>query len=240
VSALVVIGSVRGAPGVTTASLLIAGAIERSLLVEADVSGGVLAARYGLGREPGLTTLAAEPSAAHRWQEHAQSAGGVAVLVGPDAPDAAEALWRSAGLRLGTALTGCEADLVVADLGRLGRHSPLMGGADLIALVARPTIEQLVTLSHHVPRLRGISRARIGIVLTGRGPYRSEDVADALQVEVLGELPDDPAAADALSGARSSGWSRSRLARASIGLADTVARAARVQRTFASTEVVPS
>ncbi|QYG94405.1 hypothetical protein HC251_19500 [Iamia sp. SCSIO 61187] len=237
-SALVVLGSARGAPGVTTASLLIAGAIQGSLLVEADVAGGVLAARYGLGREPGLTTMAAEPSEEHRWQEHAQSAGGVAVLVGPDAPDAAEALWRGAGLRLGTALTRCDADLVVADLGRLGRRSPLVGAADLILLVARPTIEHLVTLSHHVPRLRDGSRARIGMVLTGRGPYRADEIADALQVEVVGELPDDPAAADALSGARTSGLSRSRLARASIGLADTVARSARVQRTFSSPEVV--
>ncbi|WCO66312.1 hypothetical protein PO878_17570 [Iamia majanohamensis] len=237
-SALVALGSVRGAPGVTTASLLIAGAIERSLLVEADVSGGVLAARYGLGREPSLTTLAAEPSDEHRWQEHAQSAGGVAVLVGPDAPDTAEALWRSAGERLGTVLTRCDADLVVADLGRLGRRSPLVGTADLILLVARPTIEHLVTLSHHMPRLRGSSRARVGIVLAGGGPYRAEEVADALEVEVVGDLPDDPAAAEALSGARSSGWSRSRLARASVGLADTVARSARVQRTFASPEVV--
>lgn len=236
--ALIALGSVRGAPGVTTASLLIAGAIEGSLLVEADVAGGVLAARYGLGREPGLTTLAAAPCDEHRWREHAQPGGGVAMLVGPDAPDAAEALWRGAGLRLSTTLSRCDADLVVADLGRLGRRSPLVGSADLILLVARPTIEHLVTLSHHLPRLRGVSRARLGILLIGRGPYRAAEVADALQVEVVGELPDDPVAADTLSGGRSSGWSRSRLARASVGLADSVARSARVQRAFRTPEVV--
>ncbi len=237
-SALVALGSVRGAPGVTTASLLIAGATGGAVLVEADLAGGVLAARYGLGREPGLTTLATDHSDAPDWRSHAQMAGGQPTLVGPDSPEAAEALWSAAGRRLGSALAHCDADLIVADIGRATRRSPLLGSADLILLVALPTTEHLVTLSHHVSRLRAGSGTRLGVILVGRGPHRAEEAADALQVEVLGELPDDRAAAEALSGARSAGWSRSRLARAGVGLADAVARTARVQRTFGQREVV--
>lgn len=223
-SGLVVVGSVRGAPGVTTTSLLIAGGVEDAVLVEADVAGGVLAARYGLGREPGLTTFAAA-SPEVDWRSHAQAASGLAVMVGPDSPDAAEALWRGAGRRLGSALAGCDAGLVVADLGRLRASSPLVAHVDLLVLVARPSIEHLVTLSHQVSRLRRTPCPRLGIVLVGQGPYRPGEVADALQVEILGELPNDQPAAEALSGERSSGWARSRLARAAVALADTVVRA---------------
>ena len=61
---IVVLGSVRGSPGVTSWSLLLATAwpvesgTERVVL-EADAAGGVLGARYGWGVEPGLASLAA-------------------------------------------------------------------------------------------------------------------------------------------------------------------------------------
>src|SRR3546814_13554520 len=75
------------------------------LLVEADLSGGVLAVRYGLGREPGLTSLAAaNPTEEGGWLDHAQDAGGVPVLVGPDSPEAAEA--RSEERRVGKECVG--------------------------------------------------------------------------------------------------------------------------------------
>ena len=78
----VALTSVRGAPGVTTTSLLLASVLEGAVLVEADLTGGVVAVRYQLGREPGLTTLAAaNPHDTEGWREHAQDAGGVPVLV---------------------------------------------------------------------------------------------------------------------------------------------------------------
>lgn len=82
------LGSVRGAPGVTTSAHLIAGALTGpTALVEADRSGGVMAVRYGLGREPGLTTFAAAGALRDdEWRQHAQDAGGVPVLVGPMLP----------------------------------------------------------------------------------------------------------------------------------------------------------
>src|SRR3546814_17824018 len=95
------LASVRGGPGVTTNSLLRACAFGDAVVVEAERDGGVLAARYGLGREPGLTTFAvSRPQDREGWRAHAQDAGGVPVLVGPDAPGASESLWRTAGERL--------------------------------------------------------------------------------------------------------------------------------------------
>jgi hypothetical protein len=196
---LVALGSVRGAPGVSTLALLLAGGIEGTPVVEADLAGGVMSARYELGREPGLTTLAAsrveEP---HHWREHAQSAGGVSVLVGPDAPESAVSLWRSAGDRLETALSRIDAPVVIADLGRIGARSPLLASADLTVIVVRPVAEHLVTLSHWLPTLSRVGSGRIALVLAGTGSYRAVDVSSELDVDVIGHVPDDPRAADAL------------------------------------------
>ncbi len=98
---IVTLASVRGAPGVTTAALMLASTLPEAVLVEADLDGGVLAIRYGLGREPGLTTLAASsPDDDRGWRANAQSAGGVPVLVEPDLPDACAMLWRTGGKRI--------------------------------------------------------------------------------------------------------------------------------------------
>ena len=54
--------SAHGAPGVTTTALTLAGVWPKNrqcLLVEADPSGGVVAARFGLQDSPGLASLAA-------------------------------------------------------------------------------------------------------------------------------------------------------------------------------------
>src|SRR3546814_9009974 len=100
------------------------------LLVEADLSGGVLAVRYGLGREPGLTSLAAaNPTEEGGWLDHAQDAGGVPVLVGPDSPEAAEALWRTAGERIVTVLDRSEGWAVI-DAGRVWRRPPIVDAAE--------------------------------------------------------------------------------------------------------------
>lgn len=235
---LVLIGSVRGAPGVTTASLLVAGRLDGSVLAEADLAGGVLAVRYQLGREPGLTTLAAAgPIEPDGWRDHAQSAGGVTVLVGPDAPEASESMWQRAGGRLGAVLSGIDAPVVV-DAGRLSGRTPLISAAALVVVLVRPIAEDLVALSHRLGALRQPpGPVRVGVVLVGEGPYRPADVAGPLEVEVLGALPNDPGAAELLrGGGRSSALRRSRLARAVVPLAATVT--ARLQGLAVPTEWV--
>lgn len=223
---IVVLGSLRGAPGVTTTALMVAAGLERSVLVEADLAGGVLAVRYGLGREPGLTTLAAEgPVESDGWRAHAQNAGGIAVLVGPDGAESSEALWRRAGERLGALLDVSDA-LVVADAGRLTGPVPLLDVASLLVVLVRPVAEHLVALSHRLPRLRQTTRSGIvGAVLVGSGPYRPSDIEQPLGIDVLGVLPDDRRTADLLThGGRSVGTiGRSRLARAATGVTAAIA-----------------
>lgn len=221
---LVAVGSVRGAPGVTTTALLLASCLDGAVLVEADPAGGVLAVRYGLGREPGLTTLAATPARERaRLLEHAQDAGGVPVVVGPDAAEASEALWRGAGDALAAAVRDA-GGWVVVDAGRVHRPTAVVRRADLVLLAVHPVAEQLVGATHLVASLRGAVDGDVAVMLVGDGPYRAADVETVLDCPVVAHLPDDEATAAHLRDGRGTRArvARSRLARAVSALAEQV------------------
>jgi hypothetical protein len=221
---LIGVGSVHGAPGVTACSLLLTSALVGPVvLVEADLHGGVLAVRYGLGREPGLTTLAASSGdiGGDGWCDHAQMAGGVAVILGPEDPDRAVSLWGRAGDRIARALASGEGAGVV-DLGRLGEHPPLSGVMSLLLILVAPQAEHLVTLSRRLPALRRHA-GQLGVVLAGDGDYLPGDVAESMHVDVLGVLPRDDRAGEALLGrGRGANLGRTRLYRATAELARSV------------------
>lgn len=220
---VVTLASVRGAPGVSATSLLLASTFGDAPVVEADLDGGVLAIRYGLGREPGLTTFAAGGADGGEWRAHAQEAGGVPVLVGPDAPSASAALWRTAGDRITHQLVASDG-VAVVDAGRLRAPIPIVAASDLLAILVHPIAEQLVALTHLLPRLPPSIDGRVGVVLVGDGPYRTADFERSIGVAVLGELPDDRDAAEALrnGGASRKRLSRSRLARGVAALGSDI------------------
>ena len=222
---VVTLASVRGAPGVTTASLLLASTFADGLVVEADLDGGVLAIRYGLGREPGLTTFAAAgPGDGSGWTAHAQDASRVPMLVGPNAPSASAALWRTAGDRITHELVASDG-VAVVDAGRLRSPSPIVAASDVLAILVHPVAEQLVALTHLLSVLPHVVRGQASVLLVGHGPYRSADVERSIGVRVVGELPDDPDAAEALrtGGASRARLSRSRHVRAVAALGEDVA-----------------
>lgn len=222
--------SVRGAPGATTAALAVASWIDQSVLVEADPDGGILALRYGLGREPGLVTLAASQTLEQDGLlAHAQVLpGGTPVVVAPESSERATHIWRAAGGRLTSLLADPTLGHLIVDIGRAGPSSPaipLIGRADIVVLVARPVAEEVIPAAE-----RAIALARdienVGIVLVGERPYTAADVRDQLEVPVLGTIAHDPKGALALNGARSVGpRHRSPLMRtARVLAADLVAR----------------
>jgi len=225
------IGSLHGAPGVSTTALLLAGCFTSGLLVEADSDGGVLAVRHGLGREPGLTTLAGARTTVG-WGPHAQTIGGVAVLVGPESPERTMALWAHAGDRIAAVLTAPDvngqADVVV-DVGRFRNGWPLPAlarEASRWMVVVRPVAEELVVLSQRLPAWAAAG-IPVGVVLAGSGPYTAADVAGEFGVEVLATLPVDRRAASTLTdGGSRRVLARSGLARAVRSLADTLTRSA--------------
>lgn len=204
---LTVFGAVRSSPGVTTSIMAIASCLEGAAVVEADWDGGVLAARLGLPREPGLTSLAAaaRTATAADLKDHGHPlADGTLVVPGPASADSAIGVWTSVGRRLADVLvTESGRRPVLVDAGRLSPLSPvsvLLEQADRLVVVARPAVEELHALSTRLGELRNAARDRVSVLLIGERPYGAAQVAEQLDVDVVGFLADDRRAAEAISG----------------------------------------
>ncbi len=223
---MIVVGSVRSS-GATTLALALAGSLEGAVLVEADPDGGVLALRYGLGREPGLLTLAASRQVTgDTILDHAQRLpGGLPVVVAPESPDRATHLLRTAGQRLAGLLARTNGLDVVVDAGRLGPSSPaqcLVETASVTVIVSRPRVEELVGAAERVAAMGPTA----GLVLAGSGSYTARDVEAQLRCPVLGTIADDPRSARALAeGGSAEALTRSALLRCVRTLATALANA---------------
>jgi MinD-like ATPase involved in chromosome partitioning or flagellar assembly len=235
---MVVLASAKGAPGVTTATVALAGVWpQRVVIAECDPSGGDIAARFGLAPAPGLLSLASQARhqlRAESLRSHLQRLppGDVPVLMGVQAPEQAVALGRVWGLLPG-ALAGLGADVLV-DCGRLLPDAPtehLVNAADLTLLIAQPTVEEIAHLEWRLGILEQSGR-QTAVVLAGEEPYDRRTVAsrlaaDGLRAPVLGVLADDPEAASELCGRprrrRSSALARSYLVRSARELAERLA-----------------
>ncbi|CAN5810183.1 hypothetical protein BH23ACT10_BH23ACT10_08030 [soil metagenome] len=201
----IALGSVKGAPGVTTAVLALAAVWPEQrplVVVEADPDGGVLAARRALGFEPGLVGLAA---ACRRGVTdvgmHSQPlSDSVRVVIAPSTAAQVRASLAAAGDDLWPALTGGGDALF--DCGRLSVASPAIGlaaCADHTLVLARPRIEDIALIRDRIAPLRSMGIAP-KIVLIDDGPYRTDEVGDAVDAPVVARLPIDHRAADALNG----------------------------------------
>jgi hypothetical protein len=145
------------------------------------------------------------------------------VLVGPDSPERALALWSRAGDQFAAALAASDSAVVV-DAGRLRPHAATtvaLAVASLALVLVRPEPEDLIGLSHRLPVLRRTTPA-VGLVLIGRGSYSAADISTELGVEVLGGLPEDRRAIAMLTarGGSARGLGRTPLARSVRSLAD--------------------
>jgi len=230
---VVMLVSAHGSPGVTTTASVLAAMWpepRRCLLVEADPFGGVIAARFGLGDTPGLSTLAAQTRGGFddaAVEAHSQRLpGGLPVLVGPASPEEAQAVWRDVAGPLTEWAAGGSLDVIV-DRGRLLPGAPpnrASSGKDLVLVVARPTVDQLRSAS-----IRHASLVTAGfdasLVLIGERPYGPDEVAATMRVPVLGVVAWDPRTAAALTGAQGTvrELRRSPLVRSAATLAERLA-----------------
>lgn len=220
--ALVAVGAVRAAPGVTTAALALASGwpARPVTVVEADPDGGVMAVRSGLAVQPGLADLAAQSRAGtvDLATSSSRLADGIGVVVAPPGADATIAALRAGGEQLGR-LLAAEASHVIADVGRLRPDSPALPfvcEARQLVVITRPVADELAALASRIDSL--CRWAPSAVVLVGDGPYQRREVADVLGVEVLGHLPHDLRAAAAL--ARGVVLQRRPLLRAAAALAE--------------------
>jgi Mrp family chromosome partitioning ATPase len=227
---LIAVATAKRSPGASTFAELavLLGPEGERLLLDCDPAGSEWLLRPGVRPEPGLVTLAMagrRELAAHTVATHAQTVGGLDVVVAPAAGRQASGALDILGDRLGTHLAGLGDVGVVADCGRLAPRSPALGvvhAADLVVLVSRCTVSEMVHLAPWVEQLRSEARS-VAVVLVDRPRrgrqeigYGPAEVAEALGVPVLGSLADDAGGAGRLFAQPGSlvGLWRTRLVRA--------------------------
>ncbi len=227
--------SVKGAPGVTTLSCLVSAAWpsdRRALLVEGDPSGGDLAARFRLSAKRGWPSYAAvsrrleglEPISAHVQQ----LPGGLDVMVRGSSDEPTEN--REVVLSLLASAERDEAGRrdVIADIGRLlpGQRGaePWLERSTTVAVVVRRDAASILHLRDRAIVLQSGCRGCVGIVVVGSGPFSARDIEAFTGLPVLGELPDDPKAAEIVGGRAGCGsrLSRSRLVMSAYRLANVL------------------
>ena len=213
---LVALASAKGSPGVSTATLAMAltwpegrGAV----IVEADPAGSVLAPRFGLPYEPGVTTLAPvsrrsfhPPALAEHLQRLPTRSGdrAASALVGVRSAEQGRLLGRFWADFADAMAVEPGPDLLV-DCGRLDPDSPAMEivrQAELTLLFTRPDVENVLQTRLRLGALAdsGAAQGATTVVVVGRRPHSPAAVREALEADVLGVLAYDPRSAAALSG----------------------------------------
>jgi hypothetical protein len=248
--ALVAVASDKGAPGVTTASVVLAAVWPRPvLLAECDPAGGDLVYRFpaadGGRLDPGLGLLSLAVTARRGLRpeqvwEHTQTLrGGLAVLTGVSTAEQGaglDPLWGPVGSVLAQLPQGD----VIADCGRLGVDGPqhdLLAQAAAVVLVTRHDLGEVVRLRERVPALaaaldrrdRLSTTIRVVVIADHRRFHAAlAEVGEALghgkgMIDVLGGLAYDPRAARQLRGEWGGRLDRSLLARTARDVAGHLA-----------------
>jgi hypothetical protein len=223
---IVALTSARGAPGVTTTALTATLTWPRPvLLVEADVCGsssikaGHLRGEYG--HHPSLINLVvAHRNSARRNGLNLDTLRDQTIALTDDrsrlllpglatraqAASLTGGFWDALATLLG-AVSDHGVDVIV-DAGRMGiRHGPdsLLRDADLVALVSRTGLDDLVTARANVDQLpgehTGVAVERRGLLLVGEGqPHRAREAAKATTLPVWASIAWDPVAAEKING----------------------------------------
>ena len=198
------VASRRGSPGATTVAGLLASwwveAGTSRVLVEADDSGGIAAARWrpahGLTWQPGLIELATltDPDLGGVLATGQPIAEGLRVVAAPPSPgqviNALNALGDDGAARLAS-LSSLRA---FVDCGRLtGRSAAihLARRSVVTVLVCRPVLEEIYGMLAGVVELRDAG-CHLGLVVLGDGAWSATEIAQQAQVPLLGVLPTDP------------------------------------------------
>jgi len=226
---IVAVASRKASPGVTTLTALLAGFWQEPdvlrVIVEADASGGTLAARWNsahdLSWDPGLLAMSAM-----RGQLDGDSlrtvtqplAENVCLAAAPPGPGQIESALMALGDKGAAALAAAPGVRVFVDCGRLSPSRPavaLARRAALTIVVCRPNLDEVYAVQPGIRELQDAG-CTVGLVCVGEGQYHPTEIAESCQVDLVGVVPDDERAAtafntDGFSAGRS--FSKSQLAR---------------------------
>ncbi|GAB3474729.1 hypothetical protein [Nocardiopsis coralliicola] len=207
---VIVLFSLAGAPGTTTLSTALAAAWPEevpTLLVEADASGGDVAAWHRMAASPGLVELAAASRSTDIPAGSDVMAGCTQLLPGGQrvcpAPSSGAQAGAAVDLLAGRpeVLRAAADPIVVVDAGRLAPRSAaarLAAAADAAVLVVSDDLGQLRRARDALPGLHaGI--ARLGLAVVG-GRESSGEIVEALDTPVWARIPHDGRGAGVVRG----------------------------------------
>ncbi|HZC40074.1 MAG TPA: hypothetical protein VE343_05330, partial [Streptosporangiaceae bacterium] len=248
--ALIAVAADKGAPGVTTSSVVLAAVWPRPvLLAECDASGGDLVYRLpapGGGRlDPQLGMLSLAVASRHGLQpqqlwEHTQKLhGGLDVLAGVTGAEQGaglEPLWGT----VGDAFARLPQADVIADCGRLGvegSHYDLLARAATVVLITRGSLGEVIRLRERIAVLNTALGRRDGfgtrisvVVVADHKHFHSVlgEVGQALnqgrvRADVVGGLAYEPRSAQQLRGEWGGKLDKSLLIRSARGIATQLA-----------------
>lgn len=220
---ILTLSSAKGAPGVTTTALLLTVAWPRPvLLIEADPSGGSIAAGYLSGDLPHVDKSVLELAMAQRRGEDISAAilrdsaiplvGDARFIVGSPGPGQASfcaPLW--APMADAARVLSVKGFDVIVDLGRISSDThPWLRVSDLALLVTRSTMPALAAAQSAAAAMRTAvgRRSTVEALTVGiNEPYGTAEVKDALDLDVTATIANDPVTAEVFSLGRANGRS---------------------------------
>jgi hypothetical protein len=218
---ILTLSSAKSSPGGTTSALLFALAWPQPvLLVEADPSGGSIAAGYLSGDLPNVDKSVLELAMAQRRGDIIGAAslrdaaiplaGDARFIVGSPGPGQASfcaPLW--APMADAARLLSVKGFDVIVDLGRISEDTyPWLKVADLNLLVTRTTMPALAAAQSAAAVMKTVAGRRSVVEVLSIGmnePYGVSEIKDALDLDVAATLANDPVTADAFSLGRARG-----------------------------------
>jgi hypothetical protein len=226
----------------STTTALALGRLWRSpdrLVLEADPSGGDVAAWLDVPEQPGVAS-AVSLAPTGSWPiiaQQVQTAGGVPVLVMPVRASEASIAARELAVRLVPTLSALDSVTVIADCGRCHPTtiSPVVTQAALVAVSVRQPSSSPRAAAAHLDRVGELVDALtaralpVVVLVVGDVPYRPAEIADFLgrgcgDISVL-SLADDAVGAGLLAGRDGLGkrFERTRLGRTTTAVAAELA-----------------
>ncbi|MBU3688421.1 MAG: hypothetical protein FGM29_02505 [Actinobacteria bacterium] len=201
-------------------------------MLEADVDGGVLGARYGLGVEPGVVSFIASlrrSGDAVAVGEHGRMAApGLWLVPGPESAEQAGSVWSGTAGQVAARLAGDDRVWLV-DGGRLSQTKPtipLAEWSNLTVVVSRSASEDLLQVPRRVAWLQQHASA-VGVLVVGKAPYGSRELAEFFGTASVWTAADSDALPDLAGQALTPGRARrSPLWRSAVEISAEIAGAA--------------
>lgn len=187
---IVTLSSVAGSPGVTSWAVLLGAAwppefeTER-VVVEADLDGSVMGARFGIGVDPGTSSLV---SAARRASGQPLELSDIGrrvdplawLIPGPESAEASRQLWTSPGVSDNVADAAARDDrLWFFDVGRAGpsdHAGAIFERAAMSVLLCRPDHEFLVQVPARVAAMKR-AKCFTGVIVVGKPSFGLDELS---------------------------------------------------------------